>query len=78
MKAFGISLLLSAFLFSLFGVAGKMYGFHSTPGIWLAFVNLPGILCAVWIQNWIGFCVAITVNSMLYACLFQILRLFRK
>jgi len=74
MKVLGISAMLSAVLFSLLGAAGKVYGFHSTPCIWLAFVNLPGFIIAVWIENWIGFSIAIILNSILYAGLFHLLR----
>jgi len=74
MKAFGYSVLLSAFLFSLLGIAGRIYGFHSTPGIWLALVNLPGYLFAAWFTNWIGFCIAIIVNSIMYAGFFRVAR----
>lgn len=74
MKAFGFSVLGSAFLFSLLWIAGRIYGFHSAPGIWLALVNLPGVLLVAWITNWIGFCGAIIVNSILYAGLFCVVR----
>lgn len=34
--------------------AAHVYGWHSTPGIWLALLNLPGFLVAVWVSYLIG------------------------
>jgi len=77
MKSLGISVLVSGFLVSLLGIAAKVYGVHSTPGIWLAMLNLPGILFVAWINSWMGFCIAICANSLLYAGAFGIVRRFK-
>lgn len=78
MKAFSISVLLSGFLFSIFGIAAKVYGVHSTPGIWLALANFPGILVVVWLNGGTGFAVAIFVNSLLYLSAVKITHALRR
>lgn len=72
MKTIGIFFLLSGLLFAVFEIATEMYGVHSTPGIWLALVNFPGILLVVWINGWMGFSIAIFVNSLVYFGAFKI------
>lgn len=31
-------------------LAGQFYGYHSTAGIWLGFLNLPGIAVEFWVN----------------------------
>jgi hypothetical protein len=42
MKTFLISLLIAISLAGSMAAAANVYGWHSTPGIWLFLLNLPG------------------------------------
>lgn len=78
MKPYAFTLLLSIFLVCLFGAAGHVYGYHSTPGIWLALLNLPGIVAVAWVNGVPGFCIAIAVNWIAYSCFLGIALFFKR
>lgn len=78
MKAFGISMLLSGFLISALGIAAMMYGVHSTPCIWLTLANLPGIALVAWVSGWVGFPIAVFVNSLLYFSAFKLMSALKR
>jgi hypothetical protein len=44
MKVLVVTLVIAVVAASLLGVAGQVYGYHSTAGFWLAPPNLPGIV----------------------------------
>ncbi len=33
-------------------IIGARFGFHSTAGIWTAFIGMPGVAVASWIRGW--------------------------
>jgi hypothetical protein len=74
MKVLAITLLISAILVCSLGVAEISEGIHSTPGIWLAFLTLPGGVFTAWVNGWPGYVIAAIVNSLLYAGFFQLVR----
>jgi hypothetical protein len=49
-----IALVMTIILEASMATAVHAYGWHSTPGIWLALLNLPGIVPAIWILLRIG------------------------
>jgi hypothetical protein len=61
-----LTLSIATILMSLLGIAAHLEGWHSTPGILLAVLNLPGALCMAWINGWPGFVIAILANWGLY------------
>ena len=70
MKIFGITLLFAAGLATLLAIAANSPGIHSTPGIWLTILNLPGALFCVWMEGTWGFIVCALVNGLIYWALF--------
>jgi hypothetical protein len=60
------ALFLAIALISLLGISAHVYGYHSTPCIWLAMVNLPGVLFIAWLNGWPGFGAAILANGIIY------------
>ena len=54
MKLMVITLVAAVVAASFLGIAGQAYGYHSTPGMWLAVPNLPGIVTAAGLAQLIG------------------------
>jgi hypothetical protein len=48
------TLLVAAVMAISMAMAGSMYGAHSTPGIRLLVVNLPGVIVALWAGYLVG------------------------
>jgi hypothetical protein len=54
MKVALIALLIVIVLTGSMAAAGHLYGWHSTPGILLMLVNLPGFGVAAWCVSLVG------------------------
>ena len=68
MKPYILTLALAVCLVSLLVWAGNSDdGYHSTAGIWLGIINLPGSLFAAWIGGVWGLCLAVMTNWLLYS-----------
>jgi len=62
-----LTLFAAVALVSSLGIAAHLYGTHSTPCIWLAFLNLPGVLFIAWLNGGPGFLIAVLVNWIFYS-----------
>jgi hypothetical protein len=77
MKTAVITLAIAVILTSSLAMASHLDGWHSTPSMWLAFVNLPGVLCLVLNEGWMGFMAATLVNWAIYALIAKVVVFLR-
>jgi hypothetical protein len=77
------TLLIAVVLTSSMATAVHAYGAHSTPGLWLAIANFPGIAPGVWVSSLIGespwlYLVCAAVNWAFYFYLVKVVLLMKR
>ncbi len=66
MKSLCITLVIAFVLTSSLGIAAYVYGYHSTPVIWLAMLNFPGVLFCAWMAGLPDYCLCALANWLTY------------
>jgi hypothetical protein len=71
-KPLGVALALAITLTSALAIAAQVYGYHSTPVIWLAFLNFPGVLFCAWVDGPVGYFLCVAANWFPYFLLAKV------
>jgi len=58
--------------------AARIDGWHSTPAIWLAFLNFPGCLFLIHSEQSASYCFAVLTNAALYLLILKLVQTVNK